>query len=138
MRASDQREIYALMWPGRDGPEHLAAECMRVTAVGGVVCARDGEPVAALGLAPLWPGVFSAWMFATDRWAEVWRPAVRYARGPLLREAEAAGMWRAQCHSAALHYEGHAFLWALGFEAEGPAVPMGRGREMFRPWARVR
>jgi len=137
MRASDQREISALMWPGTDGPDHLAMECMRVTRIGATIHTADGQAQAALGLAPLWPGVFSAWMFATDRWGEVWRPAVRYALGPMLREATAAGMWRAQCWSAASHAEGHRFLAALGFWPEGPAVPFGRGRELYRPWARV-
>lgn len=137
MRASDRREVYALAWPGQDGPEHLAMECMRVSRYGATIHSADGQAQAALGLAPLWPGVFSAWMFATDRWAEVWREAVRYARGPLTAEAEAGGMWRAQCHSAANHREGRRFLQALGFRQEGPPVQFGRAREMFAPWARV-
>jgi hypothetical protein len=137
MRESDRREIFALCWPGRDTPEALAMEVVRVTRFGATFHSADGEPQAALGLAPLWPGCFSAWMFATDRWSEVWRGAVRHALGPMREAAEAAGMWRAQCHSAADHYSGQRFLLALGFRREGPPVPYGKNRETFAPWARV-
>lgn len=138
MRESDRREVFALAWPGRDTPEAIAMEVVRVTAFGATIHSRDGEPQAALGLAPLWPGVYSAWMFATGRWSEVWRSAVKHALREMRPAAEAAGMWRAQCHSAADHYSGQRFLRALGFQPEGRPVPFGRGRELFAPWARVR
>jgi hypothetical protein len=137
MRASDRAEVYALMWPGLDTPAQLAMEVFRLSRHGATIHTPDGEPQAALGLVPVWPGVYSAWMFATDRWPEVWRSAVRYARHVMTPEAEAAGLWRAQCHSGAGHASAHRFLAALGFRPEGAPVPYGRAREPFQPWARI-
>jgi hypothetical protein len=137
MRESDRREVYAMCWPGADTPEALAMEVMRVSRFGATIHTADGQAQAALGLAPVLPGVFSAWMFATDRWREVWRTAARHARDVMRPTAEAAGMWRAQCHSAADHPDAHAFLRWVGFRAEGVPVPLGRGREMFIPFGLV-
>lgn len=130
MRESDRREIFALTWPGQDTPDHLAMEVMRLSRYGATIHTADGEPQAALGLVPLWPGVFSAWMFATDRWGEVWREAVR--QGLHMREAAiAGGMHRAQCYTAADHGAAHRFLRALGMVREGVPIRLGRDREPF-------
>jgi hypothetical protein len=137
MRDQDRAEIFATMWPGDDTPAHLAMEALRVTAYGATIHTLDGEPAAALGLAPMWPGVFSAWMFATERWGEVWRGAVRHIRREIFPAGEAAGMWRAECNSLATHQDAHRFLLALGFAAEGQPRLYGRAREAFIPFARV-
>lgn len=131
MRASDRAEVFALAWPGLDTPEALTDEVLRVSLFGATIHSLDGQPQAALGLAPMWPGVFAAWMFATDRWGEVWRATVR--RGIAMRdEAAAAGMHRAQAWSAAGHDAAHAFCRALGLRQETPApVRLGRDREAF-------
>jgi len=76
-------------------------------------------------------------MFATPAWRTVWRTAYRHAATVLIPAAEAAGIWRMQCHSLAHHFAAHRFLIALGFAAEGPLVRMGRQRECFIPFARI-
>ena len=139
MRAQDRAEIFARAWPGLDTPDALAMEVMRTAMQGWGATIHDtaGLPVAAMGLSPLWPGCVSAWMFATDAWRSVWRAAYRHARDVLFPTMAAAGVWRMQCHSLASHRDAHRFLLALGFAPEGGPVPMGRGREMFIPFARV-
>lgn len=137
MREQDRAEIFARAWPGQDTPARLAMDVLQHARFGATVHAADGEPVAAMGLSPLLPGIYSAWMFASDRWAEVWRLAVRHAVLVIQPAAVASGMWRAQCHSLEGHHSAHAFLRWLGFRAEGEAVPMGVQRERFIPFGWV-
>ena len=137
MRAADQAEIFALRFPGDDTPERLAVEVMALAGLGGVILEPDGTPAAVLGFVPRWPGVFDAFLFATDAWPSVWRDAMRFGRRILQPAIMAQGAWRAQCHSKADHHDAHRFLRHLGFEAEGPAVPYGRNREPFIPFAQV-
>jgi hypothetical protein len=137
MRDQDRAEIFALMWPGMDTPAHLAMEVMRVSRWGATIHCSDGEPAAAIGLAPIWPGVCSAWLFATDRWREVWRATLRYTHRVMIPAAVSSGVWRAHCHSLATHRDAHRMLLGLGFVPEGRAVPYGRAREPFIPFAKV-
>lgn len=137
MREADRAEIYALCWPGRDTPEHLAAEVMQLAQFGGVIYETNGCPAAVMGFTPRWPGVFDAFLFATDAWPAVWREAMRFGLRILKPAALAAGAWRAQCYSMARHHSAHRFLAHLGFRAEGQAVPYGREREAFIPFAWV-
>jgi hypothetical protein len=131
MRDSDRRECFALTWRGQDTPERLAMECLSLSRYGATIHTADGEPQAALGLVPLWPGVFSAWMFATNRWAEVWRATVRHARLVMTPAAVRDGLHRAQAFTAADHISAHRFLEALGFGRESVPVRLGRDREAF-------
>ncbi|MBX9697856.1 MAG: hypothetical protein K2X74_00410 [Acetobacteraceae bacterium] len=134
LRERDRVEIFARAWPGQDHPERLAMEVLMHSRFGATIHATDGEPVAALGLTPVLPGIYSAWMFSTDRWGEVWRSAARQAVRVIQPAAVAAGMRRAQCASLADHAEAHAFLRWIGFRAEGEAVPLGRDGERFIPF----
>jgi hypothetical protein len=139
MRPADAVECAAFLWPGADRPGDYAEQAALMAEVGAcaAVATPDGEPQCAVGLAPMWPGVWAAWMFATPRWPEVATACFRHARRVLIPQAEARGMWRAECHSMACRSDAHRFLAGLGFCPIGDALPRGREREMFIPWARI-
>jgi hypothetical protein len=68
LRPRDAAEIWACRW--KPSPEAVAFD---VAASGAFRWAAylDGEPVAAIGAFPRWPGVWSVWAFGTPLWPRV-------------------------------------------------------------------
>lgn len=130
MRQADAREIFALQ-PYTTDIRRIARFCAEASSHGAVAFADDGAPIAALGAVPNWPGMYSVWMFATDRWPHVALATTRYARRVLIPALIDAGAHRAFCHSLAAHRVAHSWLAMLGARKTAYLPNWGRAREDF-------
>jgi len=130
MRPCDREEIFATQWD--DDP---AAFTERFCAVAMNFCwvARvDDEPVALIGAVPQHPGVWSVFMFATDRFPEVKILLTRHVKRiiiPTLREDSKAHL--AFCYSLDRHTAAHKWLECLGAKRELVIPEFGKNRETF-------
>lgn len=129
MRASDRREIFATRFD--DNIVDLVAELMAGDPLGAIIPARDGAAVAAIGASEMWPGNWSVWMFATDRWPEVAGAATRFALGRLRPALLGLKAHRAECRSMRDHPVAHRWLVRLGAQAEAVYPGFGRHGETF-------
>lgn len=129
MRAPDRREIFATRFD--ENAAALVDDLLAGDPIGAVIAARDGTPVAAIGGTEMWPGLWSLWMFATDRWPEVAHDATRFARTELWPALRALGLRRGECRSAADHVMAHRWIRHLGGVQESIHPAFGKGGETF-------
>lgn len=129
MRDADRREIFATRFDEDVGL--LVADLMESDPIGAVIAADDGTPVAALGGIEMWPGNWSVWMFATDRWPDVATETTRFARRILWPVLQRLGLRRGECRSALAHEVAHRWLIFLGAEIEAIYPAFGKGGESF-------
>jgi hypothetical protein len=132
MRTDDRAEIFATR--ADDDAGQVAAETMAYARFGCVAWAED-EPVAVVCAIPMWPGVWSVGMYATDRWPDVARATTLWIRHELIPKLEAAGAHRAECRSHAAHAAAHRWLEHLGATYEARLTAFGRNREPFYLYA---
>jgi hypothetical protein len=131
MRAADAAEIFAT-WPDDD----RAALADRVAVRGPFAwCVGAGEPIACIGAHEGWPGVFSAWMFATDRFPEIGFPLTRWVRRCMMPAIAAAGAHRAHAYSMEGHDDAHRWLEGLGAVREATHPDFGKRGETFHVYA---
>ena len=131
MRASDAEEIAATRVA--DDRAQLAADAAGCAPF--AWCAGVGEPVACIGASFLWPGVWQAWMFATDAFATVGFPLTRWVRRVMIPGMKRAGAHRVHCYSIESHPEAHRWLEGLGAVHETTLPGYGKRREAFRVYA---
>lgn len=129
MRAADRREIFATRFD--EDAVLLAEDLLAGDPVGAVVTTPDGVAVAALGGTEMWPGLWSLWMFATERWPEVARETTRFARNVLWPALLCLGLRRGECRSASDHVMAHRWLHHLGGAVESVHPAYGKGGETF-------
>lgn len=132
MREMDRREIFATKWSER--PEDLATECMAPAVSAFCKIGVLKKPVVAIGAVPIWPGVWSVWMFATPEFHKVSLSLHRYVVkifAPTLR----ANCHRAECRSLSSHTEAHAWMTSLGAAHEATLKGFGKNREDFHVFA---
>lgn len=128
MRDIDRREICALSVS--DDPVVVTSILSHFAPLGATVW-KDDEPICVVGAMMLWPGVYSVFMFATDRWLEVVIEATRFVRNTLLPTLRDAGAHRLQCYSLAEHTDAHQWLRYLGADREMPEPKYGKNKENF-------
>jgi len=129
MRALDAEEIFATRYA--DDREELAqAAASRLPFAW--AAGRDGEPIACIGAVECWPGVWEAWMFATDAFDSIGKGLTRWVRRVMLPAVRAAGCHRLHCHSLEGHTVAHHWLQSFGAEHEATLRGLGRGGEDFR------
>ena len=115
MRERDRHEIMATTTDER--PESLAIKVFsgRSTGLGFVGYTADGFPAGAFGAYEMWDGVYSMWMFGTERWPEVrlsmTRFGIKHVIPALFRDY---GMKVGQCLSLSNYPEIHKWLKMLG------------------------
>lgn len=129
MRALDAEEIYATRYD--EDPDDLAAS----TAARGPfswAAGADGEPIACIGAVELWPGMWEAWMYATDRFDKVGKPLTRFVRRAMIPGLLQLGAHRVQCHSIEGHDVAHRWLEALGAKHETTVPRLGKAGQAFR------
>lgn len=131
MRAEDRREIMANRW-GDDEAE-LVEQCLQGGAFAWVV--GLDEPIAAIGAYPLWPGVWSVWMFATDDFPRIGIRLTRWVRRVMIPALRDSGCHRAECHSIEGHRVAHRWLESLGARHEATLRCYGREGEDFRVYS---
>lgn len=129
MRVSDWDEIFATRFD--EDPVALVDDLLMGDPVGAVIAADDGLPIAVVAGTEMWPGFWSLWMFATDRWPEVARRATRFARKELWPALRALGLRRGECRSAAAHKVAHRWIRHLGGQQESIYPAFGKGGETF-------
>ncbi|WP_374656134.1 hypothetical protein [Dongia sp.] len=129
MRAADRREIFATRFD--ENAELLAEDLLAGDPLGVIVADRDGVPAAVLGATEMWPGLWSLWMFATDRWPSVARETTRFAKRVLWPALLKLGLRRGECRSAAEHHVAHRWLRHLGGAVESIHPAYGKGGETF-------
>jgi hypothetical protein len=135
MREWDRREIFATRWD--DDPAALADDCFR----GGEFSYLFGteRPIGIIGAIPLWRGVWSVYMFATDEFLQVGLPLTKWVRRVMIPAlTEDMGCHRAQCHSIEGHTDAQRWLEANGVHREAPARGYGRNGEDFWVYAWTR
>lgn len=134
LRAQDRAECLCQAF---DTPEALARGTLAAGGLQWVVWLND-LPVASLGAAPVLPGLWSAWFYATDEWlaaaGDTHRWVCRVLRPALLR----LGARRVECLSLAGHDTAHRWLRALGAREEGTLRQRGRNGEDFVMFAWTR
>lgn len=129
MREKDKKEIFATEWS--DEPTMFATQVCRYGTFAFIGHADDGEPVACAGAIPRWDGVWTLWMFATDRFDEISLSAHRFARKVFFPSLDAAGWHRLDAHSIATHDVAHRWLERLGAYKESEEKSYGKGGETF-------
>lgn len=135
MRALDRAEIFATRWD--DDPDAVAAETVALARIGCVAwngTGDAGEPVAVACAMPLWPGVWSIGLYATDAWPAVARQVTRWIKRTI-PALIAAGGHRAECRSLATHATAHRWMERLGAVREAVLTGYGRNRETFYLYA---
>jgi hypothetical protein len=129
MRACDRREIFATRFD--ENADLLVDDLLAGDPLGAIVTGAGGTPIAVLGATEMWPGLWSVWMFATDRWPEAAREATRFARRRMWPALLDLGLRRAECRSAADHPTAHRWLRHLGGRIESIHPAYGKGGETF-------
>ncbi|CUW38786.1 protein of unknown function [Magnetospirillum sp. XM-1] len=128
MREWDKKEIYATMWS--DDPMDLAEKTM-VTAGAFSWIAGTDRPIACFGAVNPWPGVWTAWMFATDELPKVGLGLSRFVRNNIIPTLRKSGSHRIHAYSMVGHTDAHDWLHLLGAEIETTHRGFGRNGEDF-------
>lgn len=120
MREADYEEI----WGGRVGSD---ADLARDSAKAHLsyVASVDTDPICLFGATEDHPGVWQAFMFATDRWAEVGREVTKFLKTTMIPGLENLGVHRVHCYSHANHQDAHRWLTFLGAEQEARLKAFG-------------
>lgn len=128
MRESDKNEVFATRWD--DSGENLTDDLI----TGGEfawIAGTDDKPVAAFGAIPVWNGVWSVWMVATDDWKLVALEVTRFIKRVMIQALRDIGAHRAECRSWSEHTEAHRWLELLGARKESEIENFGRNGEKF-------
>jgi hypothetical protein len=129
MREKDQKEIFATQWS--DDPWSFANGVLKCGDFGFVLHADDGEPVVCCGALAMWPGVWSVWMFATDRFDEIALSTTKFGKRVFFPALDAAGWHRMECRSLDSHDIAHRWLESFGAYKESETTKYGKGGERF-------
>ena len=95
MREWDRREIFATRFD--DNVEDFVRLVMATGPVSWV--AGVDQPIAVFGCAPMWPGVWSMWFFATDEISEIGISVTRMIIRGILPMRWESGAHRLECKS---------------------------------------
>jgi hypothetical protein len=129
LRERDREELFANRWT--DDPDELAIEAMTTWGAFSFVVSLDGVPIAALGASPSWPGVWVAWMMATDDFHKIGKRLTKWVRRVMIPSIVKAGAHRVEARSMAAHDEAHAWMRVLGAKRESVLRQYGRERQDF-------
>jgi hypothetical protein len=127
LRERDRAEIMALYWE-----EDLEALIRNTLYVSGAMCRIfewHGVPVAIVGAAALWPGVWSGFAFGTDLWPHVVLDMTRYARRFIIPALLAVGAHRIECRALASYGGARNWIEALGGRQECTLHRFGKNQE---------
>jgi hypothetical protein len=133
LRPDDRREVFGLRWT--DDEELVAQEVIDTGPPSWVVCARDGEPVYAVGLIASRPGVWACWGFGTDRWPEVAITVTRLLRKIVIPGMIASGAHRVEAVSIIDKAAAHRWLKHIGANDEATLLGYGRNGETYKMFA---
>lgn len=126
LRERDAREIFASRW--REDPRDLVEDCYLCREFGWIF--GKESPVCAIGAFPVWPGVWSVWMFATDDWKKVAFSVTKHAKKVIFPVLKARSH-RTECRSDERHTTAHRWLEMLGARREHILPHYGKNGENF-------
>lgn len=129
LRERDRQEIFALQHVDDARAVADRAYCSPLSRVG---LASDGEPAVAFGAFELWPGVWSVFLFGTDRFRDAGWFVARHIRARVLPLLLGAGAHRAQCYALVGHNSAEDFIRRMGGKEEAYLEGFGRDGEDFR------
>jgi hypothetical protein len=130
MRASDLREASATSHDGE--PEALAMSMIQSWGpFAFAALADDGTPVAVIGGTQQWPGVWTCWMLATDRFNEIGKVLTRWVKRAMIPQLIERGAHRIEAYSIDGHDTAHRWLRFCGAVQEARLRRYGRGGEDF-------
>lgn len=132
MREWDKREIYATRWEA--DPQALARDCMS-SGDFAYTFWYEGAPIAAMGLIPMHPGVWNAWMFATDEFPKIGLMVTKFAKRVLFPSLLGQRAHRIFALSMVGHEDAQRWLVSLGAKPEARLANYGKGREDFVVYA---
>lgn len=129
LRAQDREEAFCQK--AYDDPARLTRELF--FGAGGMVwiAYSHNEPVAVVGALEIWPGVWSAWMLATDKFSKVGTLVTRFIRKRLIPTLNELGAHRCEARSLASHEEAHRWLESLGAVKEAELKRYGKNGQDF-------
>jgi hypothetical protein len=131
MRAADRREIFATRAAEDIG--RLVDDCMAFSAQNSayatIACLE--RPIAVIGAAEVWPGVYDVWSFGTNEFKRVGFAMTKWVRKVLIPSLVKVGAHRVHCRSIEGHVEAHEWLKMLGAEPMHTLKAWGKGREDF-------
>jgi hypothetical protein len=129
MRAEDAREVFANR-RGED-PDALAMEIMRTWGPLGFVFHHAGRPAAIVGATEMWPGVWCAWLLATDDFPHVALGLTKFVKRGMIPYLVENGAHRCEARSIDGHSQAHRWLRLLGASQEARLRRYGRNGEDF-------
>lgn len=127
MRAGDRAEINAMRFG--DDDESLAEDIALRWGAWSFCAWHEGLPVAIFGARELWPGVWSAWMIATDDFPKVALGLTKFVRRVIMPHLIKMGAHRVEAISMDGHTEAHRWLRAIGSVQEARLRRYGRNGE---------
>ena len=127
MREADHHEIFATRWD--NDPLPIVNACLMCGDISWVA-AKD-EPIAVIGAIPIHPGVWQAFLFATDRFNEISLSLTTWVKRVMMPTLFGLDIHRCECKSMASHAEAHRWLEYLGWKRESTIAGYGRGGEDF-------
>lgn len=124
MRARDKEEIYNLRW--EPNPFVIMNEVMAQSNFAWVAW-LDDKPAAVFGGAPLHPGVWSMFAFATDEFPRLALGLTRFAVKTVIPTLFGEmGAHRLQCDSHEKHIDAHRWLARMGASKESVKKSFGQ------------
>ena len=128
MRSWDRKEIFATRTD--DDPTALAEAALACGPISWVA-GRDALPIAAFGCAPMWNGVWSLWLFATDDFGRIGISVTRLVVKSIIPMMVQAGAHRLEARSMEGHTNAQAWLEMIGASREATLRGYGRDGQDF-------
>lgn len=131
MRDWDRREIRATRFT--DDPLIIANEAKICGQIVGFVAGLE-RPIAAFGGFEMWPGVWSAWLFATDEFGRIGISVTKTTVRRIIPMMWGFGAHRIESRSMEGHHEAQRWLEVIGARREATLHQYGRDREDFHTY----
>jgi RimJ/RimL family protein N-acetyltransferase len=127
MREWDRREIFATRFDDDSSAlADIALASTRVSWVAGI-----DAPIAAFGCSPMWPGVWSMWLFATDDFRHIGFPVTKLIVRSIVPMLFEAGAHRLEARSMEGHEDAQRWLEVIGAQREATLHGYGRDGQDF-------
>jgi len=128
MRQKDHDEVFACRW--NDEVDRLVEDSCWFKELAWNAFYKD-EPVAALGLSPVRPGVYTCWLYATDKFDKISISLTKFAKSVMIPAMIERHAHRVYCYSMEGHDQAQRWLDHLGVKREHEAKGYGRAGETF-------
>lgn len=128
MREWDRREIFALRY---DDDDMAFLRAVIATGDVGWIAGQETEPIAVFGCAPMWPGVWSMWFFATDNLRQIGLSVTKLVKRVIVPALIRDGAHRLECRSMEGHIDAQDWLETIGARREATLKAFGRAGEDF-------